>query len=103
MQITFGKYKGQEADDVIKNHPSWCSWFINQKKTQFPELMEYIEHRINKDDVYMCCGKYKDLTVNQVLERFPKYAEWVVQQKWWNEKKSNIVQFFKHKLSNHTQ
>lgn len=89
--LAFGKYKQLTLDQVIKEHPSWCHWFINQSKTKFPEKKEYIQKFINKDDHYINVGKYKEFTIEQLCKQQPSYAKWLIEQDWWKQNKRDIV------------
>jgi hypothetical protein len=65
MKITFGKYKNQELEDIIKNDPGYCKWLSNQPNVN-DEIKEFINDNLDMKELMMRWGKYKNKTLNWI-------------------------------------
>jgi uncharacterized protein (DUF3820 family) len=90
--ITFGKYKSQNINDILKTNPSYCQWALNHSEYLNEDQKKIINNTIKTDDIFITFGKYKGKSLKWIVANDNKYTSYLKNNEYVKHKMSNLLE-----------
>ena len=90
--ISFGKYKSQNINDILKTNPAYCQWALNHAEYLNEDQKKIINNAIKTDDIFITFGKYKGKSLKWIVANDNKYTTYLKNNEFVKNKMSNLLE-----------